>query len=215
MLLLGNQERSMDKKLEEKFEEYRTLISVRAETKPKGKGSGTAGLGYASLARGNKNKNKILNFYVKNGRWPKRTAKSKTESKLGTIFENLVSKESGSYDLQLREIVMSTGRKSNNKRKHNVKEFKVEIIEFIKENGRVPASNGEYEKIEGEATLRGKLDYYTLKAESKDMTFLGEVYSLDRCHRSGVPSKFRPIINSALDIDKPLIRLPIRDLEAK
>lgn len=47
-------------------------------------------------------KNRILDFFLKNGYWPSRLGKRKTESALGTRFENYISKESGSYDKDLR-----------------------------------------------------------------------------------------------------------------
>ena len=141
---------------------------------------------------------------MKNNRWPNRRSKNKAERKLGQVFENFVSKEAASYDSRMRRIAMTTGRTTNNKRKHNVNGFKEEILDFIKTYGRTPMRY-RGETIEGEGSLRSKLDRYTLTL--KDMTFLSKVYNADPCHRSGIPSKFRPIINKALETEKPLIRL--------
>lgn len=158
-----------------------------------------------SLYVGNKSKNKCLDFYLKNNRWPNRLSIFKRERQLAQRFENYVSKQNKSYDPEFRKLVMSTGRVSNNKRKHNVAEFKKEIIAFLEEHGRVPTTSRECEIFEGEGRLRNKLDYYTKK--KNDMTLLGKIYDTDKCHLSGVPSKYRKIINEALDIDKPLIRI--------
>ena len=100
---------------------------------------------------------------------------------------------------------MSNGRKVNNKRKNNVQGFKKDILLFVKEHGRVPITHRNNEIVEGESLLRHRLDYYTNKCN--DMTLLGEVYNLDPCHKSGIPSKYRALINEALSVKKPLIRL--------
>lgn len=192
----------MNQKIESIFNRYRKVLKKRVkETEQK-----------KSVRRGNKSKEYILQFFEKNGKWPSRLSRYKREAKLGTRFENFISKESATFDVQLRRIAMATGRKTNNKRKHNVQEFKKEIISFIETNGRVPTTYSG-EKIAGEGTLRAKLDYYTQTAG--DMTLLGEVYSLDKCHRSAIPARFRPLINKALDIERPLIRLANYELEGK
>ena len=72
-------------------------------------------------------------------------------------------------------------------------------------NNRVPTTSRKHELIKGEATLRNRLEYYT--KDKNDMTFLGKIYAVDKCHLSGIPAKYRPIINEALDVEKPLIRL--------
>lgn len=175
--------------------EYRDLIKTRVI---KGKWAGC-------VRNGNRTKNKVLDFYVKNGRWPSRNSSKAAERRLGATFENYTSKESGTYDSAFRDIVVATGRVSNNKRKHNVDGFKQEILDFIQEHGRAPTTYAGA-KIEGEGRLRQKLDYYTLK--NNDMTLLGKVYETDKCHRSGIPAKFRPVINEAIgNVSKPLIRL--------
>lgn len=153
------------------------------------------------VKKGLRTKNRVLNFFDKNSRWPSRLGKTKAEQKLGASFENYVSKESGSYDPNFRNLAMNNGRKTNNKRKHNVKGFKKDILSFIKENGRTPSSRGPIE----ETLLRRKLDHYTYV--NNDMTLLGKVYALDPCHKSGIPSKFRKLINESLDVSKPLVRL--------
>ena len=153
-----------------------------------------------SLKRGIDSKKRIINFFLKNNRWPSRLSAKTEERKLGFKFENCISKESPLYDPSLRRIAMTTGRTSNNKRKHNVRGFKKEILEFIQEHGRVPAVHAG-----GESQLRSRLDYYT--NECNDMTLLGQVYEVDKCHKSGIPSKYRVTINEALSGSKPLIRL--------
>lgn len=173
------------------FDKYRVLLETNLKKK---KGNR---LGVSS-------KGKVLDFYLKNNRWPSRLSKNNTEKLLGSRFENYVSKESAMYDPHFRRIAMVTGRATNNKRKHNVEGFKKEILEFVKEHGRAPMSYRD-QTIEGEGNLRCKLNRYTLTL--KDMTFLGKVYEGDKCHRSGIPSKFRSIINKALNVEKPLIRL--------
>lgn len=100
---------------------------------------------------------------------------------------------------------MATGRTTNNKRKHNVQEFKKDILAFLEEHGRVPVIHRDHELVEGESLLRSRLDYYT--REGHDTVLLGKVYDLDPCHKSGIPSKYRALINQALDVEKPLIRL--------
>lgn len=177
------------------FNQYRESLRERIEKHPRP----------GSMSRGNRSKNKCLDFYVKNNRWPSRLSALKTERQLAQKFENYVSKQSLTHDPEFREIVVSTGRVSNNKRKHNIAEFKKEIIAFLEEHGRVPSTSREYETVEGEARLRNKLDYYT--KQKNDMTLLGKVYETDKCHLSGIPSKYRKIINEALDVDKPLVRL--------
>jgi hypothetical protein len=161
--------------------------------------------GREQMVAGNRSKNRCLDFYIKNNRWPSRLSVLKKERLLAQRFENYVSKQSKSHDPEFRKIVMRTGRISNNKRKHNVTEFKKEIMSFLREHGRVPGSSRQYETIEGEARLRQKLDYYT--KEKNDTTLLGKIYDTDKCHLSGIPLKYRRIINESLDIDKPLIRL--------
>lgn len=161
------------------------------------------------VKKGIRSKIAVCDFFLKNNYWPNRAyGSTKRERQLGTRFENFVSKEAASYDKAFRSVAFQTGRKTNHKRKHNVKAFKQEILDFIEKHGRVPMTSYEYQLIPGEATLRHKLDYYTRKRG--DMTFLGKVYAGDKCHKSGVPSKLRSVINSALEdarIETPLIRL--------
>jgi hypothetical protein len=177
------------------FAKYRKLIKTR-EIK---------GQYLGSVRNGNRTKNRILDFYEKHGRWPHRKSEKIIERKLGQRFENFVAKATLTYDPQFRRIVMALGRKSNNKRAHDVKGYKQEILNFIKEHGRVPSTSYEYQPTAGEARLRHKLDYYT--QECNDMTLLGAVYAVDKCHKSGVPMKYRQKINQALsDEAKPLIR---------
>jgi len=172
-------------------EKYRSLLFKKATNK--------------QLMKGYKSKSRILDFYLKNNRWPSRLSTNKREKQLGVRFENFVSKEAPSYDSNFRRLAMATGRNTNNKRKHNVRGFKKEILEFVKTNGRVPSTSYKYGNSEGEARLRHKLDYYTL--DKNDMTFLGKVYEGDKCHRSGIPAKYRALINESLNVDRPLIRL--------
>lgn len=173
------------------IEKYRSLLKTKSDKND-------------TMKMGIKSKNLVLDFFLKNNRWPSRLSKNKREKRLGVRFENYVSKESGSFDANFRRIALVTGRTTNNKRKHDIAGFKKEILEFIETNGRAPMAY-QNETIEGEGNLRNKLNRYTLTL--KDMTFLGKVYELDRCHKSGIPAKFRAIINEALDVEKPLIRL--------
>jgi hypothetical protein len=152
-----------------------------------------------------RSKHSILDFFLKNERWPSRLSRYKNEKSLGYRFENFMSKESASFDPEFRKLVMANGRKTNNKRKHKVKQFKKDIIAFMEEHGRAPATHRAYEATEGESLLRSRLDYYTEKCN--DTTLLGEVYSLDPCHKSGIPLKYRALINKDLNVQKPLIRL--------
>ena len=177
------------------FDKYRKLLKIKANKSQC----------HGMTLKGNNTKNKILDFYISNNCWPNRRSVSKREKKLGQKFENFMSKESGSYDSHFRRLVMLTGRKSNNKRSHDRKVLKKEILDFIMKYGRVPNYYGNRQEIGGESKLRSNLNRYTL--EYGDMTFLGEVYSLDPCHRSGIPSKYRAIINESLIVEKPLIRL--------
>jgi hypothetical protein len=154
--------------------------------------------------KSNRSKNRILDFYLANGRWPNRQSESRIERTLGSRFSHFVSKTAPSYDSTFRRLAMALGHKTNGKRKHNVQGFKEEIIAFMKKHGRVPTTK-KGEKIPGEATLRSKLDYYT--KQGNDMTLLGMVYKEDPCHRSGIPTRFRPFLNKQLDVEKPLIRL--------
>jgi hypothetical protein len=159
-----------------------------------------------SLKKGYRSKIQVCDFFLKNNHWPNRFGSTATERRLGTRFENFVSKESGSYDGDFRSVAFATGRKSNHKRKHNKKEFKRQILEFIEKHGRVPSTYSGA-TLDGEGTLRSKLDYYTQR--NKDMTFLGQVYGLDKCHLSGILSKYRPLINNLLEenrLEEPLIR---------
>jgi hypothetical protein len=177
------------------IDKYRALLKVRvAKSECKG-----------MTIKGNRTKNRILDFFLTENRWPDRKSTKKREQALGQRFENYVSKQAASYDPQFRRIVMLTGRKSNHKRKHDVQGFKKEILAFIKEHGRVPSTSYQYQTNEGEARLRHKLDYYT--QTKKDMTLLGKIYETDKCHLSGIPVKYRKLINESLDVEKPLIRL--------
>jgi hypothetical protein len=187
----------MENKLHRTIRKYRNLLKVKAE-KRKGERY------YTLLLKGNKSKNKVLDFYLENNRWPNCRNGSVYERKLGRRFENYVSKEAASYDPHFRRIAMASGRTTNNKRKHDIEGFKKEILTFIETHGRSPMRYQD-QTVEGEGNLRSKLDRYTLTLG--DMTFLGKVYSSDPCHRSGIPAKYRPIINKALDVEKPLIRL--------
>lgn len=174
------------------FDKFKALLTGRTRS------------GHGQTKIGVKTKVKVLAFYQKHNRWPSCRSKNVAERKLGRSFENYMSKESLAFDLQFRRIAMALGRKSNHKGKHDVKGFKKKILQFIKDNGRVPTTySGAV--IEGEGALRSKLDYYT--QVKNDMTLLGEVYKLDKCHKSAIPAKFRPTINANLDIDKPLIRM--------
>lgn len=184
----------------------RILEKYRKSLKSKVANLSETGLRHKTLIlKGNRSKGRILDFYLKNGRWPKRKGEKAREIALGTRLENFIAKESGSYDSNLRRIVMATGRKSNHKRKHDIAGNKKEIIEFMKKYGRAPSTSYDYQTVDGEANLRRHLDYYT--NAKNDMTFLGEVYELDKCHKSGIPVKYRKIINEQLDVKKPLIRM--------
>lgn len=178
---------------------FKKLLQTRMDKRK------TAGDRTSQLRRANRSKRRILKFFVENGRWPNRRGTNVSETKMGTLFENYMSKESLSYDSTFRRIAMATGRKTNNKRAHNIQGFREEIIAFVKENGRVPSTSYEYQKLEGEACLRHKLDYYTKKR--KDMSLLGIVYASDPCHLSGIPVKYRPLINQFLMVEKPLCRI--------
>jgi hypothetical protein len=186
------------------FEKYRNKLKADLKTVPKGEGAGRGANTRVQTIRGNRSKNRILDFFLKNGRWPNRVSDSKTERQLGTRFENFIAKTAAAYDPTLRRIARALGRGTNNKRPHNVAAFKKEILTFIKENGSVPTTRSG-EKIPGEGQLRNKLDYYTKNAN--DMTLLGMVYKEDPCHRSGIPMKYRPLLNQQLDVTKPLFRL--------
>ena len=164
---------------------------------------------FFGASNGNKksirSKLRVLDFFKLNGVWPSRLSENKKERTLGVRFENYVSKESRLFDRNFRRLALATGRKTNNKRKHNVQENKKLILEFIKEHGRVPCVHTKHERIKGEHFLRSRLDNYT--NDRNDMTLLGQVYDLDPCHKSGIPNKYRSIINKSLDVEKPLIRL--------
>jgi hypothetical protein len=181
-------------KLYKIFDKYRELLKTRYEKSNH----------HERILKGNRTKNKILDFYIANNHWPSRLSTNKVERALGTAFENLVSKKSRAFDRQLRRIIMMTGRTTNNKRPHDIQGSKKQILEFIKTHGHTPKSY-DCQTIEGEGNLRSKLDRYTLTLG--DMSFLGQVYGYDKCHRSGIPSKFRSIINEALNTEKPLIRM--------
>ena len=132
--------------------------------------------GHKTTLKSNKAKNKILDFYLKNNRWPKRNGETKTERNLACRFENYIAKSgSPQFDANLRRIVMATGRKSNNKRKHDRKALKKEILDFIEKYGRAPNRYNRPQEIDGESKLRCNLDRYT--QEYGDMSFLSEVYS--------------------------------------
>ena len=187
-------------KLNKVFQHYLNLLDLRNKrlcNKPTYQGNKQARKGYES-------KKRIIAFFVQNGEWPSIRSTYKNDKILGNRLENFVCPRSASYDSILRRIVMSTGRKSNNKRQHNPALFKEQILEFMRVNGHAPRKYRE-QKLFNEGNLKAKLDYYTLT--NKDMTFLGKVYDLDPCHRSGIPMRFRPVINEQLDIDKPLIRM--------
>ena len=186
------------------FEKYRNKMKNDLKAIKTGEGVGLGQNTRKTRAKGNRSKNRILDFFMKNGRWPDRISDSKTERQLGTRFENFIAKTAKSYDPTFRRIARALGRKSNNKRPHNTAGFKEEIMTFIKDNGRVP-STASGEKIPGEGNLRHKLDYYT--KQGNDMTLLGMVYKEDPCHLSGIPMRFRPFLNEQLDVTKPLIRL--------
>lgn len=162
-----------------------------------------AGHSWHPLNRTNIKKRKILRFFKIYGRWPKRTSTDVRERSFGMAFENYVSKQCVNYDRALRRVAIASGRVSNHKRPHDPVQFKLDILEFIKTNGRVPRRYREGGPLEG--NLRCKLEYYT--QEKNDMTFLGQVYEVDKCHKSGIPTRFRRFLNNTLDIEKPLIRL--------
>lgn len=175
---------------------YLELIKLRAKLmNPRYKGV---------VRKGNRSKQKIVAFYKKYNCWPQRTSEDRVERSLATKFENFVSPTAPAFDEELRRIALSSGRKTNGKRKHNVQGFKKEILSFVEEHGRVPTT-ASGEKIPGEGNLRHKLDYYT--KQMNDTSFLGLIYKGDKCHKSGIPMKFRKVINQNIDLDKPLVRL--------
>lgn len=188
-------------KLTRIFDKYRALLKKRLSNSAHKK----------LIGKGNITKNRILNFYLKNNRWPSRRSKDKVEKILGIRFENYISKEAQAYDSTFRRIAMATGRKTNGKRKHDVKGFKKEILAFVETHGRVPARYRSAQMIKGEATLRAKLDYYTLKRN--DMTLLGSIYEIDKCHKSAIPMRYRPLINKNLNTETPLVRMSNKALE--
>ncbi len=157
------------------------------------------------ISKTNKYKNQSVDFFLKNNRWPSRLSLGVSERKLAVRFENYISVKSPQCDSVLRSLVMATGRTSNNKRSHNVQAFKNDILAFMEENGRAPATGSGPDFSLEEKRLRQKLDYYTTNAN--DMSFLGQVYDLDQLHRSGIPMKYRAILNDQLNLSKPLVRL--------
>lgn len=180
---------------------YRAIDTFRSLLVYRGKKSN-----HKMVVRGNRSKNRILDFYLKNDRWPSRQSEKKIERSLGQRFENYCSKEAPGYDADFRRLALALGRSTNKKRKHNKKAFKQQILDFIAEHGRIP-NRYKQETIPGEGNLHAKLTYYT--TVNKDMSFLGKVYDGDLCHRSAIPFKFRKLINEQLDelrIETPLIR---------
>lgn len=182
-------------KLAKVFQRYLDLLAVRKK-RSKGK-KGNFGNSFRS-------KERLIRFFDKNGEWPSKNSPYVIDKQLALRLENYLSKASPMYDPVLRRIVLATGRKPSGKRPHNPALFKEEILEFTKLHGRAPMRY-KTEIVPGEGNLKAKLDYYTLI--NKDMAFLGKMYALDKCHRSGIPNRFRPLINSQLDVEKPLIRL--------
>jgi hypothetical protein len=173
------------------IDKYRSLLVSRANKKDR---------------KSNRSKNRILDFYLKFNRWPRRNGSTQTERTLGARFENYCSKTAPRYDVSFRRLARVLGRGTNNKRKHDKRGFKKQILEFIEKHGRIP-NRYKFAKIPGEGNLNAKLTYYTTK--NNDMTFLGQVYSGDKCHRSGIPFKFRPLLNGLLQenrLEEPLIR---------
>lgn len=159
--------------------------------------------GYRKIFKTVSKKKAILRFFTVHGRWPKRTSSDQYECKLGTSFENYLSKKSGNYDRAFRRVAMASGRVSNHKRPHDPAQFKQDILDFLAKNGRVPLTSYSIDRVE--ARLRNKLDYYTKKKH--DMSLLGKIYEVDKCHLSGIPTRFRKFLNGQLDVEKPLIRL--------
>jgi len=186
-------------KLTKVLQRYLKLLVLRS------KRNDTSPQGNKNRLRGLISKKQIVEFFIKNGQWPSRKSIYVRERKLAQRLENCVCPSMVQHDPILRRIVLATGRKPSGKRKHNVDIFKEEILDFMKTNNRAPSGKLNEEIIPGERLLRQKLNYYT--QVSGDMTLLGKVYDLDPCHRSGIPVKYRPLINSALDVSKPLIRL--------
>lgn len=183
-------------KLGKILQRYLDLLDLRKKRSRNKKGN--FGSGYNSKIR-------LIAFYNKNGEWPSKRSPYVLDKQLAVRLENYVSKASKMYDPVLRLIVLATGRKPSFKRKHNVQLFKQEILQFVETHNRAPTTHAINELVPGEAKLRQKLDYYT--KNRNDMGLMGKVYAIDKCHRSGIPARFRSIINEALDVEKPLIRL--------
>jgi hypothetical protein len=155
--------------------------------------------------KGYRSKRRVINFLVLNGRWPTNyKAATQTERLLGRRFNNYISKMSLCYDERFREIVLMTGFKARKKPKHDVSGMRIRIMDFVEKHGRMP-TNQKAETIAGEGVLRRAFDYYVKRRN--DMSLLGFAYANDPCHLSGIPMKYRTIINEALDTEKPLIKL--------
>lgn len=192
------------------FNKYRALLKHRRVTNLTSAVNGLRVIRQKkNIIKSTKSKNQILDFYLLNGRWPSRKAVKIQERKLGARFENYASNAGMSADPTFRKIVLALGRKPTFKRKHDVKGFKQEILNFIAENKVVPGYV--LNENEDDKKLRQKLDYYS----RTDRTFLGKVYKLDPCHKSGILRKYRPTINSQIETDKPLVRLNKTELKAK
>jgi hypothetical protein len=190
-------------KLNKVLAHYLDLLEVRKKRAKKSRHPG-------NFRKGIRTRQRIIDFFIKNGEWPSVRSTYMMDKKLGNALENYVCPKSVSYDPVLRRIVMATGRKTNNKRSHNPAMFKEQILEFIKLTGHAPRRYSD-QKLPGEGNLKAKLDYYTLT--NNDMYFLGKVYGLDKCHRSGIPMKFRPLLNRELEVGKPLVNLTQTELK--
>jgi hypothetical protein len=104
----------------------------------------------------------------------------------------------GCYDKEFKDKITSEcNRGVRRTAKHEPEKHKAEVLAFIKENNRPPSI-----AIAEEKALYYKYSYYTGMSHNKvgeDTYFVDSIVSIDKCHKSTIPYKYRRHINGALE----------------
>lgn len=167
------------------------------------------GRGSNSVKKGMEAKKKIIQFFLKKGRWPiPRGSSGEIEKNLAYKLKNFVSKAHKSYDSAFRDLVVLCGRRTTRNSKTSRKETTSQLIDFIRNKGRVPSSISTDEE---EKRLGAFLNHEVYV--NKNTSLIGQIQAVDKCFKTGIRFKYRPIINAMLLVNKPLKDMGIKELE--
>lgn len=156
----------------------------------------------------------IISFFLKKKRWPSKLALGKNELKLAYRLHNYVIQSHKAHDPAILKLVQSNGRRTSSKNEKIRQLQKSKILDFVLENGRVPSVHSG--KTQEEIKLGRILSVFEKNTnKKKDAEFLNKISTIDKCYKSGIQYKYRPLINASLVSDGPLVDMNKKELNGE